>query len=77
MSVLNTQTAEQERGSQDEANDDESFQDKAKRLFDGGKLGESLLVLNAAEAHGQADSRQKLIVQMHISARHRDWWKVV
>lgn len=59
------------------AETEEGLQERAKTMYEAGKLGECLLVLEAAEAHGQKDARQKLVVQMHIAARNREWWKVM
>ena len=54
----------------------ESLQKRAESMYQRGKLGECLMILEAAEAHNQEEPRQKLVVQMHIAARSRDWWKV-
>lgn len=48
----------------------------AEKMYRKGKLGDCLLILEAGTQHGLTDTRQKLIVQMHIAARSRDWWKV-
>ena len=56
---------------------DEDLQQRAEHLYDKGKLGECLMVLEAASAQRKEhDPRQKLIVQMHVAARNREWKKV-
>ena len=55
----------------------EDLQQKAEHLYNKGKLGECLMVLEAASAQRKEhDPRQKLVVQMHIAARNREWRKV-
>lgn len=52
----------------------------AEELFVAGKLGECLVVLEAAKTDGslrrELVERQKMVVQMHASAQRKDWWKV-
>lgn len=57
-----------------------SLSELAEKLFVAGKLGESLVVLEAAKTDGSLQKelieRQKMVVQMHASAQRKDWWKV-
>lgn len=51
----------------------------AEQLYEKGKLGECLVVLEAAKAGGSPGEqvgRQRLVVQMHIAAKNKEWWKV-
>lgn len=61
-------------GSQDK---DEDLLQRAELLYSKGKLGECLMILEADSAHRkEQDPRQKLVVQMHIAARNKEWRKV-
>lgn len=58
----------------------QNLSELATDLFVAGKLGECLVVLEAAKTDGTLQKedieRQKLVVQMHTSAQRKDWWKV-
>lgn len=56
---------------------DEDLLQRAELLYGKGKLGECLMILEADSAQRkEQDPRQKLVVQMHIAARNKEWRKV-
>lgn len=71
-------TSGKARPTEDETlENEEDLQRRAEHLYNKGKLGECLMVLEAASAQKkEQDPRQKLVLQMHIAARNREWRKV-
>ena len=50
----------------------------SNQMFEAGKFGECLVILQAAKAGGlpsQQLDTQKMIVHMHLYAERKDWWK--
>lgn len=63
-------------GTEDEPED---LLDLAEQMYEKGKLGDCLVILEAAEAGGSPGEqigRQKLVIKMHIGAKNKEWWKV-
>ena len=66
-------------GVDDDKKEPEDLLALAEQLYEKGKLGECLVVLEAAKAGGSPGEqvgRQRLVVQMQIAAKNKEWWKV-